>query len=148
MDPLSTVASIIAVLQAAACVISICYDIRAARRQPPKSLVRVVQEVRGVRDVIETIQVLLDDTAESSSLLKSGQWVGHLASTLANILSELQDLESKIQPLTFPASTPSRRQAVLSVLGWRLKEFDAQKAIQRLHNYKTTLSLALSVAES
>lgn len=58
MDPLSISTSIIALLQATTTVISICYDFRACIKNAPWSLSRVIDEVKSLRDIVETLEQL------------------------------------------------------------------------------------------
>jgi hypothetical protein len=56
MDPLSVTASIIAVLQATSAVLSICYDYRCAIKHSPWGLERAVDEIRDLRNVLESLK--------------------------------------------------------------------------------------------
>lgn len=60
MDPLSISASIIALLQATSALISVCYDFRACIKNAPWSLTRVIDEVKSLRNILETLDRLTD----------------------------------------------------------------------------------------
>src|SRR5215471_14142708 len=58
MDPLSITASIVNVLQAINTVISICYDYRATIKDCPRRLTRVMEEIKDLRNVLESLEKL------------------------------------------------------------------------------------------
>src|SRR4051812_42084734 len=60
MDPLSVSASIIAVLQATSTVISVCYDFRSALKNAPWGLIKVIDEAKELRHVLEMLIMLAE----------------------------------------------------------------------------------------
>jgi hypothetical protein len=67
MDPLSVTASIIAVLQATSVVVSICYDYSSALKGSSWELLKVIDEVRDLRNVLETLERLARQEESSNS---------------------------------------------------------------------------------
>jgi hypothetical protein len=67
MDPLSISASIIALLQATTTVLSICYDFRACIKNAPWSLTTVVDEIKSLRNIIETLEQLFQTDVNTFS---------------------------------------------------------------------------------
>ena len=145
MDGLSVSASIIAVLQAAGVVLAICYDFRAIVTKSPWTLTRLIEETRGLRDILERLESTASangsGTQECLELLcdpKNG--------ALASCLAELKSLEAKLDPFAKqPGTTKGKRTALFQALGWQLKNRDAKLSIKRLERYKNTLGLALTV---
>ena len=65
MDILSSVASVIAVIQISGVVIDICYQYRTGVKNAPKSIIRLMNEVRGIRTVLEELETALEEGRSS-----------------------------------------------------------------------------------
>jgi hypothetical protein len=155
MDPLSITASIIAVLQATNAVISVCYDYSSAVRNSSWELPRVTEEVRSLRNVLESLEQLAkkaegaDPAAETQLLTlkllcESGVGPGPLASCL----QELERLKNKLSPPDWAGRDGSKRRAFIQALGWPLKEGDTRKTLENLGRFKTTLNLAMTADQT
>lgn len=152
MDGLSVSASIIAVLQAAGIVLSICYDFRAIISESPWALTRLIEETRGLRDVLEKLESIASanpkglsekstDTRKCLDVLCEPE-----NGLLTSCLAELKLLEAKLDPFAKCRDTaPGNRAAFFRAVGWRFKSREAKAALERLERYKNTLCLALTI---
>ena len=71
MDPLSVTANIITVIQATYDVISICQNYRAARKNSVWGLSNLIEELKCVRNVLESLETLADQ-------VETGRYILHL----------------------------------------------------------------------
>ncbi|KAI4932040.1 uncharacterized protein J4E92_003939 [Alternaria infectoria] len=134
MDPLSVTANVITVLQVANSIITICYEVRSALKQSPWSLTRTIDEIRDLRNVLESLEQIcraLDTSKESDTArFRTFQLLCESeTSPLSRCLQELLDLEKKINSgkQTPGRSTLLAKARVLAqVMGWQLKEGDAK----------------------
>jgi hypothetical protein len=67
MDPLGGAASVIAVIQIAGAVIDPCYRYRSSLKDAPKTITRLMNEVRGVRVVLESLDTILAEEQSSGT---------------------------------------------------------------------------------
>lgn len=153
MDPLSVTASIIAVLQAANAIISICCDYSAAVKGASWELPKVTKEIRSLRDVLELLAALAkrvenaDPSAEAKlPALKLLCEPG--AGPLAMCKAELESLKIKLEPPKWTGPITSKRTALMQTLSWPLKEGEAKKMLQNMERYKTTLNMALEIDQT
>jgi hypothetical protein len=151
MDPLSVTASIVAVLQAANKIISVCYDFRAALRNAPWSLTRVLEEAKDLRSVLETLEQLVEDDISTFTRAKHRPAFELLCEPdkgpLAACLREMTTLESLITSPKRGGKFGSRGRALIQSLAWTLKESDAILCLQRIERCKSTLNLAITADE-
>src|SRR5882757_6632753 len=101
MDPLSVTASIIAVLQAANTIISICYDFKALMKDAPWTLTHIIAEAKDLRNVLETLDRLAEPFDDSDSAIKKRRSFEILCDSqngpLVSCLRELKTLEALIE---------------------------------------------------
>ena len=145
MDPLSVTASIIAVIQLAQKVLSICYDFRRWIKSVPKELQQITSEVISLRDVLECLMKLADsvETAGSngSSQLSSLKLLVAPDGSLSKCLAELAALERKLTPIV-------GMKAIGKALDWTLKEGEVKDTLDRIGRIKATLNLALTADQT
>lgn len=72
MDHLSLTANIVTVIQATYEVISICQNYRAARKNSMWELSKIIEELKCVRNVLESLETLADR-------LENGEYTLHFA---------------------------------------------------------------------
>jgi hypothetical protein len=138
MDPLSVTASAIAVLQVSGTIINICYDYRSQVKNAAKEASRIINELNGLRHVIDSLFILLED--ESECKLSQGSALNKLAhedGPLARCIVELKTLEEKLKP-------KEGWRATKAAIFWPLKESDMKKVLQDIDSTKSTLQLALA----
>ena len=151
MDPLSITASIVAVLQATNAVISVCYDYSAALKGAPWELSKVADELKGLRDVLESLATLANTAANADSTAQSRLPTLEQvcdsktdSGPLASCLSEIDRIYTKLIPPSWSGKDGSKRQALIKALGWPLKAKDTQKALENISKFKSILTLALA----
>jgi hypothetical protein len=150
MDPLSIAASIIAVLQAANAVVTVCACYKGASK--------VVDELRSLRDVLEALAPLAAqaECADAEPAVKSRLPTLKVLcqpepeipeGMLARCLEELKALEKRLAPPDWSNRLGRRGQALVQALCWPLKDGDTRKLLDKLGRFKTTLNLAISADE-
>jgi hypothetical protein len=144
MDPLSITAAVVASLQVACSILSCCYSVRTEMRRIPWTLIQIIEEVRDLRNLIETIESVLGKNDSSNQLGTSGRLVDSIKPVMASCLAELRAVERRIQPRDVDTLLGSKRKALLQTLTWRLKGDEAKESILGLQRCKTSLNLAVS----
>ena len=151
MDPLSITTAIVTLLATTSTIISTCYDFKAALKNAPWSLTRIIEELRCLRNILESLE---DISHNADEALGSGkrpifEMLSNQDSGPLIICSrELRHLEEKIRSSSCVAITGSKRKAALQALVWQFKDSDAKKCLYRIDRCKSTLSLALTVDEA
>lgn len=154
MDPLSITASVIAVLQATSAVLSICYDYSSAVKGSLWELPKLIDEVRDLRNVLETLEQLSrqsddqEDSAAKRRLPSLQLLCVPETGLLARCLSELAVLEQKLKPPRWSGPAGSKRRALIQATAWPLKIEALEKTLSTIGRFKTTLSLALTADEA
>ena len=153
MDPLGVTASIIAVLQAANTIISICCNYSAAVKGASWELPKVTKEVQGLRDVLEILASLAKrsenaDPSADTRLPALRLLCEPDAGPLAMCKAELESLKTKLEPPKWTGPATSKRTALMLTLSWPLKEGETKKMLQNMERYKTTLSMALEIDQT
>lgn len=140
VEPLSLVASLIAVVQISGSVISCCYEYRKGVRNAPKDLLRVINEVTGLRNVVERLITLVDDEKKASH---------KYLTTLTDIASAdgtLEICQHDLGSLRVKLETPVNEWKALGKrLTWPLQEKDATKILASVYRAKSLLETALMV---
>jgi uncharacterized membrane protein YfbV (UPF0208 family) len=149
MDPLTVTTGVIACLQTTCSILTWCYGIRADMKAIPLTLIEIINEVRDLRNVIETIESAWSkcDRSEKNDLGPTQNLLGLssvISPIIANCLSELQDLENRVRPEQVHTLLGSRRKVLLQSLIWRLKGNEAKEYITRLQRCKAALTLAIT----
>jgi hypothetical protein len=153
MDPLSVTASIIAVILATSAVVSICYDYSSAVEGSSWELLKVIDEVRGLRNVLESLEQLArkagSTKVEAESRLPSLRLLSEPGTgLLAKCLTELADLDKKLRPPGWSGPAGSRRRALVQASGWPLKKGAVEKSLVNIGRLKETISLAITADEA
>ncbi|KIV95467.1 hypothetical protein PV10_03121 [Exophiala mesophila] len=159
MDPLSVAASVIAVLQAANAIISVCYDFKAILRDgAPWGLGQVLGEMQDLRSVLESLVRLTEATSEKSSSSASSIAASHRRPPLELLCDpdrgplvacarELKALDTLITS-SFDSRSGSKRRALMQAVGWQVKEKEVRMALERVTRCKNTLALAMTVDQA
>ncbi|KAI0161909.1 ankyrin repeat-containing domain protein [Hypoxylon sp. FL1284] len=134
-DPLSMAASLIAVVQVSAGIISLCYDYRRAVQGAKKEVATLQREVQSLRDVIEQILKLLD--TEDDDYLPVLKKMNARNNAFSEYEEQFRDLEDRLR-------TPvSRWRQLGHQLLWPLRERDLAKDLQTIHRMKGVLEFGL-----
>lgn len=153
MDPLSVAASVIAVLQAANSVISVCYDFRSAIKDQPWAMTRITNSINELRAILGRLEQVAneseltkDDTgsARHSALEALCQDGG----AIRNCYDDLRTLEHKLGSGSWAGKEGSKRRAFIQSIGWQFKGKEAEDMLARLDGYKTTLNLAITLDQA
>lgn len=140
VEPLSLVASLIAVLQISASVISCCYEYRKHVKNAPKDLLRVTNEVAALRNVVERLVALVDDEkAASHKYLSTLADIASADGPLGICQRDLESLKAKLEPPV------NQWRALRGWLTWPLREKDVTKTLASIYRTKSLLECALLV---
>lgn len=153
MDPLSISAGLIAILQKTGTVISICYDFKSALSNTPWALTRIVEELKGLRNVLEALEAVADDLHSAKSLSTVQRPNLELLCKPGDGLLELcaQDLTALELSLTTPdwqGKFGLKRKALAQAIGWRISAKDTLEVLNRIQRFKGTLGLALAADQA
>ena len=153
MDPLSITASVIAVLQAAEAVISVCCDYRSAVKGSSWEVPRVLDEVRALRNVLRTLEDLADKAEAPSSDDKSRlPALKSLCDPDTGILikcrTELNHLNTKLTPPEWIGRAGSKRRGFVQALTWPLKKGDTEKVLASIERFKSTINVAVATDQT
>jgi hypothetical protein len=138
MDPLSLTASAIAILQISGVIINTCYDYRIRVKNAAKDASRIINELNGLRTVIDSLFQLLEDECNEKVIQNSA--LGKLAEAdgpLTRCETCLKELAKKLEP---KAGWRAARDAIL----WPLREPEMMKTLQDIGSTKSTVQLALA----
>jgi hypothetical protein len=120
MDPLSVTASIITVLQAANAVVSICYDYSCAVKNASWELPRIIDEVKSLRNLLETLQQLATRAESADPAAKSRlptlKLLCEPEGPLPICLTKLEALGRKLTPPGWIGGLGSKRRALIQAL--------------------------------
>ena len=148
MEGLSVAANIIAVIDAAHEIIKICYDFRAALKQSPWALTRILEEISELQIIVGKIEELShragSEDAESSLILLCNPHNG----PLVQCENELVNLQQLLESTILKGKDGSKRRALIQALGWRFKDSEVVLRLGRIQRLKTTLQLALSADQT
>jgi Fungal N-terminal domain of STAND proteins len=145
MDPLSAVASVIAVLQISERIVSICKEYIAVIKDAPSDLRKILLEVGSIKSAFEVVEILAsrDDDDEQRHLLSKLKGQDGPIEGCRRALAELE----KLFPTTTGSSNNGKRQKLapsLTTLAWPFKRYHASRLLDEISRYKLTISLALS----
>ncbi|EKJ69263.1 hypothetical protein FPSE_10516 [Fusarium pseudograminearum CS3096] len=115
----------------------------------PGTLIQIIDEVRELRNIIETIEPTLrgrqDPDNDGMERNVTSEQVSHsIKPIIINCLRGLQSLESQIRPERINELLESKGKAFLQALSWRLKGNDAKQSIANIQQCKASLTLAIS----
>ena len=139
MDPLSGIASVIAVIQLTTAIVSICYGYRRTTKHASRDIKHITEELDSLGDVLKRLLLLLEsEEAEGTTQL---QTLSLLEEPLKQCHIELEALKTNL----LSGASDGFMRAIGQVLIWPLKEGDIKKSINRLEKFKALLGLALTV---
>lgn len=146
MDPLSGLASLIAVIQLTGAIASICYDYRSGVKNAPKDVLDIINEVDSLRDVLKSLESVIEKELREAdsgdiSQLSTTELLMKTNGPLTDCKAELINLRAKLQP-------QDGWRALGQLLVWPLKKNEVNKTLLRMERFKAALSLALSVDQT
>jgi flagellin-specific chaperone FliS len=135
MDGLSAAASVTAIIDISAKVVSLCFQYSAAVKDAKKDIERLGRTVTDVKNVIEDVKQLLDreDKTRLSTTHK-------LSDSLKEYSQQLQKMQTQLKP--------GKTHKVMSRIGmraltWPFTSKQVEKSVASLEEYQRTFSLAL-----
>jgi hypothetical protein len=145
MDPLSIASSIIAVIQIADRVISLCKFYIGLSSDGPSDLRVILIETSALRAILDNLQFLSSNGHHPTNLMSLAGKDG----SIEGCRKALGGLEALLPPEYSQSSsrTKSKRRkvkATLTILAWPLKQSTARKLLADVVQHKTTLNLALT----
>ena len=117
MDPLNGAASVLAVIQIAATIVSTCYKYRTGAKDARKDITLIINELDSLRDVLKNLEAIFEDEAEEpESRLETVSLLMKPDGPLTQCKLELANLEKKL------AIPKDRLGQIKKTLLWPLKE--------------------------
>ena len=140
MDGLSGAASVIAVVNISAKIVSFCYQYSVAVKDAKDDIERVRRKVSDIAQILEKIKQLLNNQDKTQLSTTQG-----LSRTLEQCREELKSLEAKLDP--------GKTRKTISRLGfralkWPFTSTQVDKVVSNLEGYEQTFSLALQVDQT
>jgi hypothetical protein len=140
MDGLSGAASVIAVIDISAKMVSLCFRYSMAVKDAKGDIERVQGKLNDIAHILEQIKQLLN--SQDKTRLSSTRG---LSSSLAQCLTELESLQVGLEPRK-TRKTMSR--LGFRALKWPFTSKQVDKIISNLEGYEQTFSLALQVDQT
>ncbi|KAL8670775.1 MAG: hypothetical protein Q9168_004697 [Polycauliona sp. 1 TL-2023] len=153
MEPLSVTASVIAVLQAAEAVISVCCNYRSASAGSSWEVPRVLEGTRDLRNVLRTLEDIADKAETGakggkSNLPALAKLCDPTTGSLVQCLETLSSLEKRLTPPSWFGPDGSKRSNLVQALSWPLKKAETERTLEKLEGFKSTLNLAVSLDQT
>lgn len=136
-EPLSLIASLIALAQISGEVVSLCYSYRTGIKSADANVIRLASEVKSVRDILENMIKVVDEQPAQDAQLDAIALLAGKDGPLSQALGDLEELQIKLKPA-------SGLRAVGRLLKWPLAEPEVVKTLARIDRLKTTLVVAAS----
>jgi hypothetical protein len=140
MDGLSGAASVIAVIDISAKIVSLCYQYSVAVKDAKDDIERVRRKVSDITHILEKIKQLLN--SRDKTRLSTTQ---DLFDSLKQCLGELKSLEGKLDP---GKTRKTMSRFGLRALKWPFSSKHVDKIVLDLEGYERTFSLALQVDQT
>ncbi|EMD85645.1 hypothetical protein COCHEDRAFT_1148005 [Bipolaris maydis C5] len=140
MDGLSGAASVIAVIDISAKIVSLCYQYSVAIKDARDNIERVRRKVSDITHILEKIKQLLDSQDKTRLSTTQG-----LFSSLEQCLKELEGLEVTLEPRK-TRKTMSR--FGFRALKWPFTSKQVDKIVLDLERYEQTFGLALQADQT
>ncbi|RPB27278.1 hypothetical protein L211DRAFT_846805 [Terfezia boudieri ATCC MYA-4762] len=136
MDPLSGAASVIAVVQVAGQVWSLCWKYYSDAKNANSDIERLMGNVEALQNLFQRVQALAEGPG-AAKLVASKELI---VRTALELEQEFKTLQKILEPW--------KRQSILKSFGrrlrWPLQKEDVDKIFQLLERHKTTLITAMN----
>lgn len=141
MEALGAVASIVTLLEVVHEITLLCIKARASIKHAIPDLIRLVDEVKSVRGILEgLIDIASDNTLPGGPHLNQLKAFSGSNGLLETCSSELQELERWLQD-----AVKSNANSTFGAIKWSLKEKDVSRRLEGITRVKDTLQLGLIV---
>jgi predicted RNase H-like nuclease (RuvC/YqgF family) len=140
MEGLSGVASVIAVIDISAKVLSLFFQYSVAVKDAKKDIERIQRKVTDIKAVLEKIKQLLDgrDKARLST-------IHELSDSLKECFRELEELKAELEP---GKTRKAMSRFGVRALKWPFTSKQVEKIVSGLERYERTFALALQVDQT
>ncbi|RSL49573.1 hypothetical protein CEP54_012373 [Fusarium duplospermum] len=139
-DPLSTAASVVGLLTAAAQISKILANVIDKARHAPEECSRIKGEVDDIRNVLVTLQLYIIGTQRAARSRTSLIMVEQVVATLAACVKTFSELD------TFAAALQNDSDMqILDRLRWASKDKEIKAVLVRLESHKSSLTLMLTI---
>ena len=135
MDGLSGAASVIAVIDVSAKIISLCFQYSTAVRNSRKDIERLQKKVSNIKDVLGQVEQLSD--GRNKMLLSATH---SLSDSLKECLRQLEELQTLLKPAK---TRKAMSRFGFRALKWPFTSQEVEKYIARLESYEQIYTLAL-----
>lgn len=135
MDGVSGAASIIAVIDVSAKIISLCFQYSTAVKNARKDIERLQKKVGNIKDVFEQVEQLLD--GQNKTLLSATQ---NLSDSLKECRWQLEELNTQLEP---SKTRNAMSRFGVRALKWPFTSKEVEKYIDSLESYEQLYTLAL-----
>jgi ankyrin repeat domain-containing protein 50 len=134
-EPLSLIASLIAVVQISGELVSICYHYHSSASKAAKSVLRLSAEAKDLRNIVESLLDVINTSASVQAQLKATAILASKDGMLETTLLELEELQGRLSPA-------SGWRAAGKILKWPLTEPELNKSLDRINRLKSSLLVA------
>jgi hypothetical protein len=140
MDGLSSAASVIAVIDISAKIVSLCFQYSVAVKGAKDDIERVQRKLSDITHILEQIKQLLDSQDKARLLTTQG-----LFSSLAQCLAELEGLQVELGP---GKTRKTMSRIGFRALKWPFTNKQVDKIVSNLEGYEHAFALALQVDQT
>jgi hypothetical protein len=140
MDGLSGAASVVAVIDISAKIVSLCFRYSMAVKDAKDDIERVQKKLSDITHILEQIKQLLDSQDKTRLPTTRG-----LFSSLAQCLTELEGLQVELEP---GKTRKTMSRIGFRALKWPFTSKQVDKIVSNLEGYEQTFSLALQVDQT
>jgi hypothetical protein len=140
MDGISSVASVIAVIQLTGSLVKLCGGYLREVKDAREEILTLQQTITGLQGTLQDLQKLLQ--SDNANALPTSL---PLVSKIADCLSDLQALEATLDP---GKGRRLMRKVGLRALKWPLKRTEVEGVTKNLERYKSSFLLSLQVDQT
>ncbi len=137
MEPLSVTASVVAVLQAAEAVISVCCNYRSASVGSSWEVSRILEGTRDLRKVLRLLEEIADKAEAraiggNSDLPALAQLCDPETGSLVQCLETLSSLENRLKPSSWSGPGGSKRSNLVQAMSWPLRKAETERTLDKI----------------
>ena len=136
MDPLSGVASVVAVVQISGQIIKICHGYISEVKSARADISRLVVEVQSFQEVLQSLRTKIEGP--------DGPKLVSTRTVVESIERSQHDLKALQAKLETKQDRRSMRRFGIRVLKWPLESHEVDRIINVLERHKSTIDLAMS----
>lgn len=145
MDPVSAVASVIAIYQLASAIAGLCFRYGQGVRQADRDADLVINEIDTFQRYLRTLKDILVNedvaTGGSEQLANLKEIINSESAAMSRCERDLQDLKGKLEKV----QVEGRLKGPIKKLSWPLKKEEVRKTLNTLKNFMEAVDRALNV---